>query len=74
MSPEIIVMLCSVGGALGGAAGAWVTMRVTVALHGQRLHTLEVEVSSLRHDRHQHASEIQRHEGLIELIMRGKVP
>lgn len=68
MSPEWIIVLCSIGGAFGGALGAWVTMRVTVAIQGQRLGVMESEVASLRHDRHEHAKMMQDHESRLTIL------
>lgn len=68
MSPEWIIALCALGGAIGGAVGAWATLRVTVAVHGQRLAAIDLEITSLRHDRHEHAKMIQDHEARLGFL------
>ena len=54
LEPETIIALCSAGGAAGGALGAWITVRVTVAVHGQRLNTHDKEIGILLDTRNSH--------------------
>ena len=67
----LLIVLCTVGGTLGGAVGAWVSVRVTLAVDSQRITTLEKEVAILRDAKHQHADMIQTHESKFDMLERG---
>jgi len=70
MSSELIVTLCTAGGALGGAFGAWLTVRIQVALHGQRLQDHEKDIDSLVSHKDDHAIQLSEHEVRIGSIER----
>lgn len=52
MGAEWIIALSAVVGAIGGALGAWISVRVTVAITDQRVITIAEEVKSLRKSVH----------------------
>lgn len=74
MDQQTLIVLCTVGGTIGGAVGSalamWVTLKVTIALHGARLREQAGWIRSLRKSRHQHSNDLQRLELRTAMIER----
>lgn len=61
MDASWLIALCTLGGMIGGAFGSWITVKVTLAVHGEQLRSQAIEIRSLRDDRHEHAEIIHEH-------------
>ncbi len=71
MENSWIIAFCTMGGTLGGAVGAWISVRVTLAVDSQRIKVLEREVEILREAKHEHADMLQSHESKFDMLERG---
>lgn len=65
-----IIAACALAGITGGAIGAWAGLSVKLAVMAEKIRNHQVEIDGLRHDRHEHANDIQAHEIRIDNLQR----
>lgn len=69
MNNQLIIALCALGGAFGGALGAYVTMRVTVALQGQKLRVHDKQIGLLQKDVSRHGERLADMDARISYLL-----